>query len=292
MKTKTILIVVVVVILIVLVGIGVLFWWGSRKVKDIIFGTEVVEKIKEKAEEEGYEISFGEEEEASEGEIYGNPLPQYSNMVKMMEEKEKATGNFVAQYMIEGKNKTSEIKSFYKEELPKQGWSLDDESMMGGQYFLKFSKEGASLNVVTAFSADTTNLTLVYEAAEKKENPYDKAEEVIPMADICVVFDNNFRPILEEIFDGNVKLIDTASGDLMELEYITNRQITQEDARDIKNSLQDKDYVMEGSDSSSEKYHFDFSKTMEGKEYNDIDIEIYLTDEGKNRQKVRFEVWL
>lgn len=283
MKKKNIIIIVIVMVLIVLLGIGGCIWWGGRK---------VVEKVKEF--EQGTVAPGEQEEEEEEGEIYGIPLPIYPNMTKFMEEKNEEAGIYSVMYYIEGPDRTEEIKNFYKTKLAAEGWKLDKEEFIAGMWILTFSKgENYSLQVGTGYSEGITQFWFNYEGPGTKaeENPYDSASEVDSSSDLNTAFHNDFKAVLISVF-GGAKLTSSSSDKYYEeLDYIVKRKISKEDAQQVRVLLEAKGYVTTSTKSETNVYRYDFSKEMLGQMYEDMDVDIWLEEEGSHQQKVSITVY-
>ncbi len=83
----------------------------------------------------------------------------------------------------------------------------------------------------------------VEEPAEK-ENPYDLAEEVIPMTREHQEMDENIKRVLGEVFEKEPKL--TGTGAYYDLTYTTDRVITARDIQEIGNLFQEEGFKTEG----------------------------------------------
>lgn len=285
MKKKNIIIIIIVIALIALIGIGGLVWWGGKKIAERI--KEETEKITGPLGEEG-------EEEEEEEEIYGIPLPKYPKMTKFIEQKDEETGNFSVMYFIEGIDKTEEIKNFYKTKLTAEGWILDNEMSFGEMLIFEFSKgKNYKLTLSLSYADGVTNLTLVYEAPTEEElkGPYESALEISPASGLNAAFHDDFKEILESIF-GGAKLTSVSSDKYSEeLDYIVIRKITEEDAQQVKDLLEAKDYVTTSTSADANKYRYYFSKEMLGETYDDISVDVWLEEEGSHQQKISIVVY-
>ncbi len=125
------------------------------------------------------------------------------------------------------------------------------------------------------------------EEEEEEENPYNSAKEVNPASDLNAAFHNDFKAVLDLTF-GGAKLTKASSDKWVEdLSYIVKRKITEEDARKIKDLFEEKGYETTSTSAGADKYSYDFSKEVLGKEYDDINVSIWLEEgEGTHQQKV------
>lgn len=285
MKKKNIIIIIIVIVLIALVGIGGCIWWGGRKV------AEKIEDITSPGEEEEKKE---EEEDEEEEKIYGILFPKYPGMTKFMEERNEEAGTYSVMYYIEGPDRTEEIKNFYKTKLTAEGWKLEKEELIMGMWMLTFSKgENYSIQVGAGYSEGVTQFWLNYEgpSEEEKENPYDSASEVDPASDLNAAFHDDFKAVLESIF-GGAKLTSASSDEYWEeLAYIVKRKITKEDAQQVRNLLEEKDYVTTSTKAETDVYRYDFSKEMLEETYEDISVDVWLEEEGSHQQKVLITVY-
>lgn len=118
-----------------------------------------------------------------------------------------------------------------------------------------------------------------------KDNPYDIAEEIVPVADANIALDEDFRDVLGETFEEKPKLI--TSGESPVLTYIVNRVITSDDVNKIRELLEKKDYEMIGTDIEGDLYRLVFrSELIEEEFWGDIAVQLWTTEEGENAQKV------
>jgi hypothetical protein len=267
-------IVIILVIIIAIVGIGI--WLTSKK----------------EAEESVFPWEKGEG--PTEGEVYGILVPQYSGMTKWMEEKDEETGRYSVMYNIEGTDKSEEIKEFYKENLLSEGWSLDSEMTLEGVSILEFSKgKDYKLTVSISYGEEATMLVLDYEwpTEEELKGPYELASEVEPASGLNTEFHNDFKAVLESIFEG--AKLKSASSDkyFEELDYIVKREITEEDAQEIRNLLEEKGYEATSTSAEIDAYEYRFSKEVLGEEYDDINVTVWLEGEGSHQQEVSVSVY-
>ena len=272
----------IIIVLILLIGIGAWVLLGGKK-----------------GAEDGLVPSGGDTttpngEVLTEGEVCWLPLPNYPNMIKFMEQKDEKAGSVLAMYSIEGLDKAEEIKDFYNTKALSEGWELDSETFIGEAWILAFSKgKDYSLQVSVGYSEGGTQMTLACSGPSQveKENPYDSAKEVKTSSDLNAAFHNDFRAVLNSIF-GGVKLTSASSDKWSEdIAYIVKRQITEEDAQEIKDLLEEKGYETTSSRAEVDKYRYDFSKEVLGKKYDDINLTVWLVEEGGHQQKVSVSVY-
>jgi len=197
-------------------------------------------------------------------------------------------------YLIEGIDRTEEIKNFYKAKLAAEGWTLDNEMSYGEISILEFSKgKNYRLTLSISYADGITNLTLVYEAqtAEELKGPYESAFEVSPASDLAAAFHNDFEAVFEAIF-GGAKLTSSSSKTSWEdFDYIVKRVIIAEDARQIKDLLEEKGYEATSTSAEADKYRYEFSKEMLGETYDNISMRIYLGETGSTQQKIIITVY-
>jgi len=283
-KTKSIVIIIV-VILILAIGIGAWFLLSGRKGDED--GGIVGEEEEEEEEEE-------EDEILTKGEVCGIPLPEYAKMTKIMEQKDEMTGSVFVMYGIEGSDRTEEIKDFYKTKTLAEGWKSESEMFMSGAWILAFSKgKDYSLQVSVSYMEGATQLMLDCKmpSKEEKENPYDSAKEVKPASDLGTAFHNDFKEVLDSTF-GGAKLTSASSDKYFEeLNYIVKRKITEEDAQEMRELLEEKEYETTSTSAGVDKYNYGFSKEVLGKEYDDINVKVWLEEEGSRQQKVSVSVY-
>lgn len=288
MKKKNIIIIVIVIVLIVLLGIGGCIWWGSRK------AAEKVKEFEQGTVGPGEQEEEEEEKEEEEGEICGIPFPKYPNMTKFMEERDEEAGTCSVMYYIEGPDRTAEIKDFYKTKLVAAGWKLDEEGILAGMLLLTFSKgENYSLEVGAGYSEGVTQFWFSYEGPGTKaeENPYDSASSVDPASNLNTAFHNDFKSVLTSVF-GGAKLTSSSSDKYdEELTYIVKRKVSKEDAQQVKVLLEAKGYVTTSSRAETNVYRYDFSKEMLGQMYEDMDVNIWLEEEGSRQQKISITIY-
>jgi hypothetical protein len=218
------------------------------------------------------------------GEVCWLPLPDYPKMTKFMEQRDEKSGSVLAMYIIEGSDKAEEIKDFYKTNALAEGWELDSEMLMQEAWILAFSKgRDYSLQVSVGYSEGGTQLTIACSGPStvEKENPYDSAQEVKPASSLGTALHNDSKAVFDSIF-GGTKLTKASSDKWSEsLSYIVKRQITEEDAWAIKDSLEGKGYETTSASAGADKYDYDFSKEILGTKYDEIRVLIYLTDTQK-----------
>jgi len=126
---------------------------------------------------------------------------------------------------------------------------------VGGWYLYSQQEEGEPEEEIEEL--DTTE-----EREDKEdENPYTEAETIIPIDDRNVVMHEDLGSVLEEVFEEEAKLID--SGDITVLAYVVNREITSDDATEIKDLLAEKGYETERTSTKDGFYDLDVSITEE-----------------------------
>ncbi len=124
------------------------------------------------------------------------------------------------------------------------------------------------------------------EKIERKDY-YKGAEEVSPEEGLATALDNDFREILEKVFEGEPKLTDT--GDMTLLSYVVKRPITNDDASRIKGLVEMKEgYNIEGVGGKDDYYELKLLGKMEEEGYEgDLRVRIYTKEErGENVQKI------
>ncbi len=124
-----------------------------------------------------------------------------------------------------------------------------------------------------------------------EDNPYEEAEEIVPMEDRIITMDEEFSSVLEEVFEKEPKLVST--GDIQPLDYVVNRVITTDDVTKIKDLLEEKGYETVDSSIEGNEYEFDISITeeiLEEKYEGDVGgnmyVVIWTAEEGENAQKI------
>jgi len=273
----------IIVIVIVLIGIGAWFLLGGKKGT----GNGLVPWGGDGA---GTSTSNGEI--STKGEICWLPLPDYPNMTKFMEQKDEKSGNALAMYSIEGLDKAEEIKDLYKTNALAEGWELDSEMLMQEAWILDFSKgKDYSLQISVGYSEGGTQLTIACSGPStvEKENPYDSAKEVKPASSLGTTLHNDFKAVFDSIF-GGTKLTSASSDKWSEsLSYIVKREITEEDAWEIKDSLEGKGYETTSTSAGSDRYDYDFSKEILGEKHDDIRVLIWLRED--KQQKISVSIY-
>jgi len=229
-------------------------------------------------------------EVSTKGEVCWLPFPDYPNMTKFTEQKDEKAGTFLAMYAIEGSDRAEEISDFYKTEASSEGWDLDSEMLIEAARILIFSKgKDYSLQISAGYSEGGTQFTIACSgpSQEDKENPYDSAREVSPVSGLNTALHNDFKAVLDSVF-GGAKLTSVSSDKYYEeLKYIVKRQITEEDAHETRDKLQEKGYETTSTSGGSDRYDYDFSKEILGEEYDDIGLAIWLAEEGSYQQRIR-----
>ena len=197
-------------------------------------------------------------------------------------------------YFIEGSDRTAEIIDFYKTKLVAEGWTLESEMSYGEISVLEFSKgKNYRLTLTTSYADGVTNLTLIYEAPTEEElkGPYDSASEVNPASDLNSAFHNDFKAVLVSVF-GGAKLTSSSSDKYYEeLDYIVKRKVSKEDAQQVRVLLEAKEYITTSTKAETNVYRYDFSKEKLGQTYEDMDVDIWLEEEGSRQQKVSITIY-
>ncbi len=104
-------------------------------------------------------------------------------------------------------------------------------------------------------------------------------------------FHADFKAVFDSIF-GGAKLTKAASDKWMEeLGYVVKREITEEDAQSTKDLLEEKGYERISTSAKADKYNYDFSKEVLGKEYEDINVGIWIEGEGSYQQKISIYIY-
>ena len=228
------------------------------------------------------------------GEVCWLPLPSYPGMIKFMEQIDEKRGDVLAMYNIEGADKTEEIKDFYKARALSDGWGIDSEMFVESAWTLSFSKgTDYSLQISVGCSNGSTQLSLACSgpSSEEKENPYDSAKEVKSSTDLNTAFHNDFQSVLDSVF-GGAKLTSASSDKYSEcLSYIVKRQIVEEDTQSVRDALEESGYKTTSTNAEFDKYRYDFSKEVLGEEYDDINLTIWLAEEGNRQQKISIDIY-
>ncbi len=128
-----------------------------------------------------------------------------------------------------------------------------------------------------------------------EDNPYHQAEEITPIGSRNEVMDEDFRLVLNEIFEEEPKLV--KSGEITALSYIVDRPITPEDVTDIKELLEVEGYETAATSSEDDEYELDISLTeelLEDKYDGDLGGNMYVvfwtTEEGEDAQKIEVKL--
>jgi hypothetical protein len=215
-------------------------------------------------------------------------------MTKFIEQKDEKAGTFFAMYGIQELNKAEEIKDFYKTKAAEEGWTLGSDMFMEQTWILDFSKgQDYSLQVSVGYMDNSTQLSLSCSGpgTEEKENPYDSVSQVNPGSSLGNALHNDFKAVFNSIF-GGAKLTRASSDKWVEeLTYIVKRQTTEQDAQQIRSLLEQRGYGVTSSSSRTDKYNYTFSKEILGEEYDDINVTIWLTEEGSTQQKITVSVY-
>ncbi|GEM_PF-1726606 len=99
------------------------------------------------------------------------------------------------------------------------------------------------------------------EVGEEAENPYTEAETITPIDERNVVIHEDLGSVLEEVFEEEAKLID--SGNITVLTYVVNREITSDDAIEIRDLLAEEGYETERTSTKDGFYDLDVFITEE-----------------------------
>lgn len=123
-------------------------------------------------------------------------------------------------------------------------------------------------------------------------NPYDEAEKTVPMDDRNIVMDEDFRSVLNEIFEKEPKLVST--GNILALSYVVDRVITTDDVTKIKELLEEKGYETIGTSTGGNEYEFGISvseenleEKYEGNVGGSMYVVIWTAEEGENAQRIK-----
>ncbi len=123
----------------------------------------------------------------------------------------------------------------------------------------------------------------------EEENPYDLAEEIIPMDDRNVAMDENFSSVLEKVFEKDPKLVE--SGEILALAYVVGRVITADDVTKIRGLLEEEGYELVGTDIEEDKYELNLSAEILGQKYDgNIYVVFWTAEEGENAQKIEVRI--
>lgn len=164
-----------------------------------------------------------------------------------------------------------------------------DQTCQGGVF--KDSSDCGKLCCVDGICVKSAKEDDKKDDKKEEENPYDSAKEVKPASALNTEFHNDFKAVLGSVF-GGAKL-KTASSDKYseELDYIVKREITEEDAQEIKDLLEEKEYETTSSSAEADEYAYEFSKEVLGEEYKNINVRIWLEGEGRYQQRVSISVY-
>lgn len=129
------------------------------------------------------------------------------------------------------------------------------------------------------------------EAEIEEDNPYDEAEEIAPMEDRTITMDEEFKSVLEEVFEKEPKLVSTSG--IEPLNYVVDRVITTDDVSKIKDLLEEKGYETVDTRAEGNEYEFDISiseEVLEEKYDGDVGgnmyVVIWTAEEGEEAQKI------
>lgn len=221
----------------------------------------------------------------------GVPIPEFSVMKEVVSEQGEGN-NFKVVYGI-AKPESRAIKTFYQNNLG-DDWSLKREQSSGPQTFYTFNKgENYTLKVVVmkgarvATEGATHGLSIDYEAPYQ-EDPYPDAVGVAPTSDKAEKYHQDFSSVFENIF-GGVKLENTEAGDWIDFDYVVKRPITQEDATEIRNQLEEKGYDTKNVSKDKHKAEYTFRKSYG--DWNEITMEIKVGEYISNVQQIKTTVW-
>ncbi len=106
---------------------------------------------------------------------------------------------------------------------------------------------------------------------------YEPAKAVKPASSgINSALHDDFKAVFDSVFGGS-KLVSASSEKVWEdFEYIVKTPIKEQDAEDIRSSLEEKGYETVSSSAKADKYSYTFSKEISGKEYDSIQMTIWL----------------
>lgn len=237
------------------------------------------------------ESGENEQKEGPTGEIVGQtdkngiPIPKFSLMEEIMTEQKKGD-SFEAVYNI-NRPEEEAIKNFYQDNLG-DDWSLEKEQSSGDAVVYEFVK-GDNYELEVALMADGAGKRLVLKYdAPYQEDPYPDAIGVEPTSEEAEKYHQDFSSIFEEIFGGS-KLKNAHTGDWIKLEYVVKRPITQEDATEIRDQLEKKEY--ETINVSKEKNEAEYTFQKSYGDWNEPTVTIKVGEFIPDVQQIEVKVW-
>ncbi len=153
---KIILIIVLIFVVVVVAGVAMLFRWGRGRLENFS-GEGIIQTIVDRATEEGFDLSFDEdngfsissEDGDSEisfsedmemekiGEIYGIRLPDIE-LAQLMRQREQDGFSVMYQTEIED---IEAVKDSYIETLESEGWHVKEDGFYQEAYYIFLNKE-------------------------------------------------------------------------------------------------------------------------------------------------------
>ncbi len=134
------------------------------------------------------------------------------------------------------------------------------------------------------------------EPTETEENPYHLEEEITPMTDRNIAVNENIKRVMEEVFEEDPKLIETAA--YYDLTYITNRVITEEDVQKVRDVFTESGFEMEEEtlevelddmSADAESYSLNFI-VKEEEEEDELRMIFFTTEEGDDTQLIKIRL--
>ncbi|MFW6109927.1 MAG: hypothetical protein ACOC6Q_00660 [Patescibacteria group bacterium] len=117
---------------------------------------------------------------------------------------------------------------------------------------------------------------------------YEEDEEITPISDKIVEFDEDMRKVLAEMdFENEPKLV--SSSGITPITYVVDRPLTVEDAQIAYDTFKNmENYEIENTDSDAERYEISLSGEVAGEEYTgNLYVNFWFTKEGEeNAQKI------
>ena len=215
----------------------------------------------------------------------GIPIPKFSVMEEMMTEQKKGD-NFEAVYSI-NRPEEGAIKNFYQDNLGND-WSLEKEQSSGDTVVYEFVKgDNYDLEVALMTSGAGKRLVLKYNAPYQ-EDPYPDAVGVEPTSEEAEKYHQDFSSMFEEIFGGS-KLKNTHTGDWIKLNYLVKRPITQEDATEIRDQLEKKEYETTNVSKEKNKAEYTFQKSYG--DWKEVTVKIKVGEFIPDVQQIEVSVW-
>jgi hypothetical protein len=125
---------------------------GSLSIK----GNEKTGQIKVKTDDgENIDVAYNKDSLVKD---FPNDIPVYSPSTVTMSQ--VLNQGATAMAALNTSDESRKIVQFYKDELPKKGWSVEDEMNMGGMIILQGKKKGAILNLSIVKGEGGTNITM------------------------------------------------------------------------------------------------------------------------------------